>query len=130
MTTETPASEAAEVALERERARVEQTRRFLNRSIWTLAVVFVGTIAVLAGTMLESYRNAQREAEYSPASARRRSGRAFAIARCAWPSPDCRPARAAGRCRFSRDSCRATCRCLPPLMIAIFGSLWPATRLW
>ena len=62
MTTETPAREANEMALERERAHVEKTRRFLNRLIWALAVVFVGTMAVLAGTLAESYRNARREA--------------------------------------------------------------------
>ena len=62
MTIETPASQATDVALERERERVAKTRRFLNRLIWALAIVLAGTIAVLAGTLAESYRNARREA--------------------------------------------------------------------
>ena len=53
MTTETPASQATDVALARELARVAKTRRLLKRSIWALAVVFVGTMAVLAGTLAE-----------------------------------------------------------------------------
>ncbi len=62
MTHGPPPREANEVALERERAHVEKTRRFLNRLIWVLAVAFVGMAAVLVGTMLNSYRTAQREA--------------------------------------------------------------------
>jgi hypothetical protein len=62
MTHGPPPREANEVALERERAHVEKTRRFLNRLIWVLAVAFVGMAAVLVGTMLDSYRTAQREA--------------------------------------------------------------------
>ena len=62
MTHGPPPREANEVALERERAHVEKTRRFLNRLIWVLAAAFVGMAAVLAGTMLNSYRTAQREA--------------------------------------------------------------------
>ncbi len=68
MTTETPAREANEVALDRERAGVEKTKRLLNRLLWVLAAVFValvvlgGAAAVLVGTAVESYRTAEREA--------------------------------------------------------------------
>ena len=62
MTTETPASQAVDEGLARELARVANTRRLLKRSIWALAVVFAGTMAILAGTVAESHRNARREA--------------------------------------------------------------------
>jgi len=61
MTIETPGREANEIALERERAHVEKTRKSLNRLIWALAVVFVAAIAAIGGTLTESYRTAQRE---------------------------------------------------------------------